>query len=56
MIASGPLEDLEELAALVAEKLEELVLDEPGQPLFDSAHPLFDSANALEITIVATLR
>ena len=31
--APGPLED-EELAALVVEKLEELVLDEPGQPLF----------------------
>ena len=32
--ALGPLEDLEELAVLVVEKLEELVLDEPGQPLF----------------------
>ena len=31
--APGPLED-EELAVLVVEKLEELVLDEPGQPLF----------------------
>ena len=36
--AVGPLEDLEELAVLVVEKLEELMLDEPGQPLFDIAH------------------
>ena len=32
--ALGPLADLEELAVLVVKELEELVLDEPGQPLF----------------------
>ena len=36
--ALGPLEDLEELAVLVVKELEELVPDEPGQPVFDSAH------------------